>query len=151
MYPDSLKIELYAQCVLFVNQRIANAQHALSDAQQAANGEEKSSAGDKYETGRAMAHLEREKAAQQLNEALKLAEVLGKIKQEATAIIGLGSVVITNAGNFYLSISAGKMEVAGIDFIALSVVSPIGALLMNKKVGEKFIFNKQSFVIQAIL
>lgn len=150
-YPDTLKQSLYDLCLAFVKQRIANAQQALNDAQGSANTEEKSSAGDKYETGRAMAQLERDKAAQQLNEALKLKAVLDKITPAVTNTVGLGSVIITSSGNFYLSISAGKIAVAGIDFIALSSVSPVGALLMNKKVGEKIIFNKQSFEIRDIL
>ena len=151
-YPDILRIELYAQCVIFANQRAANAQHALRDAQDAANGEEKSSAGDKYETGRAMAHLEREKAEQQLEEARKLMAMLDKINSTILSErISLGSIVITNGGNFYLAISAGKISVAGIDFIALSPASPIGALLMNKKKGDQIIFNNRSVVIQNIL
>lgn len=150
-YPDTLKQDLYNLCSIFVDQRIKNAQQALKDAQDSANTEEKSSAGDKYETGRAMAQIERDKAAQQLNEAHKLKEVLDRISLAATNIVGLGSVIITSAGNFYLSISVGKITVAGIDFIALSTVSPVGALLMNKKVGEKIIFNKQSFEIRDIL
>ncbi len=151
-FPDTLRAALYAQCMTFANQRIANAQHALCDAQDAANGEEKSSAGDKYETGRAMAHLEREKADQQLEEALKLRTMLGKINSTApNDRVSLGSVAITNAGNFYLAISAGKISVAGIDFIALSPASPMGALLMNKRKGEQFSFNNRSVVIQDIL
>jgi transcription elongation GreA/GreB family factor len=150
-YPSTLKQDLHKLCLLFVDQRIENAQQALKNAQDSANTEEKSSAGDKYETGRAMAQIERDKAAQQLNEALKLKSVLDKITPGLSQSIGLGSVIITNSGNFYLSISAGKMSVGGIDFIALSSVSPIGAMLFNKKVGEKIIFNKQSFEIKDIL
>jgi hypothetical protein len=151
-YPDNLKEELYNQCLSFVDQRIENAKQALQHAQDAANAEEKSSAGDKYETGRAMAHLEREKSLQQLNEALKLKAVLDRINPTVSNDHGtVGSVVITNVGNFYLTISAGELEVAGIQFIALSQISPIGALLMNKKKGGQFIFNKRSIEILNIL
>ena len=56
----------------------------MVNAQQAANEEGKSSAGDKYETGRAMMQIERDKAAQQLDEALKLKNIIDHIpwKQE---------------------------------------------------------------------
>ncbi len=43
----------------------------MEDAQQAANGEEKSSAGDKYETSRAMGHLQKDMHARQLAEQAK--------------------------------------------------------------------------------
>ena len=53
---------LYELCCTYADSRIRVAQEAIQQAQQAANMEEKSTAGDKYETGRAMAHLEKEKA-----------------------------------------------------------------------------------------
>ena len=43
-----------------IKQRIAAATLAIENAQSAANAEEKSSAGDKYETSRAMSHLEKD-------------------------------------------------------------------------------------------
>jgi len=48
-----------------IARRIAAARLAASQAQEAANQEEKSSAGDKYETGRAMGHLQKEMHARQ--------------------------------------------------------------------------------------
>jgi hypothetical protein len=56
---------------MVVHQRIASAEEAIRMAQESANQEGKSSAGDKYETGRAMAQLEIEKASGQLAEANK--------------------------------------------------------------------------------
>ena len=43
-----------------LNQRIQNSLSAMQAAQESANGDSKSSAGDKYETTRAMGHLDRE-------------------------------------------------------------------------------------------
>ncbi len=63
---ESIKTRLLALCHNYVDQRITNSKQAMDDAQAAANEEGKSSAGDKYETGRAMAQIERDKAAQQL-------------------------------------------------------------------------------------
>ena len=42
-----------------IGQRMTTAKEAMQQAQESANSEEKSSAGDKYETGRAMGHLQR--------------------------------------------------------------------------------------------
>jgi hypothetical protein len=66
-----IKIKLYQYCVEFIDKRIAGAREAIQIAQDSANEETKSSAGDKYETGRAMAQLEIEKNTTQLEEALK--------------------------------------------------------------------------------
>ena len=68
----------------------------MNDAQRSANEEGKSSAGDKYETGRAMMQIERDKAANQLEEALKLKRILDQIQPEVQhERILIGSVVIT--------------------------------------------------------
>lgn len=147
-----LKADLYRQCITYVNQRINTARQALNEAQESANAEEKSSAGDKYETGRAMAHLEREKALGQMNEGLKLKAALEKVSMENTDVVEvrLGSIVFTNKTNFYLTISAGKLLSGGVEFIALAPASPMGALLLGRKKGDQFVFNNQTWVIRDI-
>src|ERR1700736_1647953 len=54
-----------------IGERMAAAKEAMEQAQEAANSEEKSSAGDKYETGRAMGHLQKDMHARQLAESVK--------------------------------------------------------------------------------
>ncbi|HMC85967.1 MAG TPA: hypothetical protein VKI61_10590 [Chitinophagaceae bacterium] len=54
-------------CQLTIEQRIAAAKEIIQNVQEAANNEEKSSAGDKYETGRAMGHLQKDMHSRQLN------------------------------------------------------------------------------------
>ena len=103
-----MKKKLYELCLAFVDQRLGHIEQANATAKESANDETKSSAGDKHETGRAMAQLEQEKNAQQLNEALALREQLNKIDPlQRSSSIQPGSFVKTNLGNFYISISAG--------------------------------------------
>jgi hypothetical protein len=149
--PKNLKAILYLQCMEYATQRIDTARQALNHAQESAHAEEKSSAGDKYETGRAMAHLEREKALEQLNEAIKLKSALEKVNlANASERVGLGSIVFTDASNFYLTISAGKLMSDGIEFVALAPASPLGVVLMGRQKGDQFIFNKKTLVITEI-
>lgn len=143
---------LFDLCSAYADARIRVATEAMQQAQQAANAEEKSTAGDKYETGRAMAHLEKEKAATQLVEANKLKEVLHKINPEVvTAQAALGSVIITDKGNYYLAISAGKLQVERTEFIALSAASPLGAQLINRTAGDKVTFQGKTMSIISVL
>lgn len=147
-----LRKELFDLCCAYAEARIRVALEAMQQAQQAANAEEKSTAGDKYETGRAMAHLEKEKAAAQLFEANKLKEVLHKINPEVvTTKVALGSVTITDRGNYYLAISAGKLHVQGKEFIALSAASPLGAQLINRAAGDKVTFQGKTLSIISVL
>lgn len=48
------KAKLYASCLKLVDERVSHIEDAMRNAQASANEETKSSAGDKYETGRAM-------------------------------------------------------------------------------------------------
>ena len=147
----NLKSNLYYQCMDYVMLRIETARQALNHAQESAKAEEKSSAGDKYETGRAMAHLEREKALEQLNEAIKLRSALEKVSQiDVSDRVSLGSIVFTDIHNFYLAISAGKLNYEGVEFVALAPASPLGAILLGRQKGDRFIFNKQTLVITEI-
>lgn len=149
---SSIKTLLLKKCFEYVEQRIETSRQAMKNAQASANAEEKSSAGDKYETGRAMAQIERDKAAQQLEEAIKLNAILSQINPTArNTKVGLGSLVVTDADRFYLSISLGKVSVAGTDFLVIAPNSPIGQVLLNLKKSDEFSFNKKVHVITEIL
>lgn len=146
-----IRTALLNLCSTYVNQRILAAQEAIHAAQESAQAEEKSSAGDKYETGRAMAHLETEKAMLQWHEANRLRADLEKVaRQPVSAFVGLGSIVVTDNTCYYLAIGAGKLRVDGIDYQTLSPASPLGQKLMNRKMGDRVQFQNKSFTILAI-
>jgi len=147
---DTLKENLYQQCMQYVQKRIAVAEEGIKDAQQAQNDDTKSSAGDKYETGREMAQQETNRYLVQLDEANKLKVALNTIGHGITEIASPGSVVYTNSGNFYLSISAGQLQADGKSFYAVSPASPIGLQLMNKKAGEQITVNGKTYEILAV-
>jgi transcription elongation GreA/GreB family factor len=143
-----IKIQLHHLCLSFVQKRIEAAKQAMQAAQESANAEEKSSAGDKYETGRAMSQIARDQAAQQLDEALKLKSALDLINPKLTSTkIVPGSLVITDKNKFYISISAGELAIDGEKYFAISPQSPIGQILIGKIEGQEVSFNKQLFKI----
>src|ERR1700749_3159767 len=107
-----IKQQLHALCLAYVISRMDAAERAFKDAEQAQNDDTKSSAGDKYETGRAMMQQEKDRNTIQLNEANKLMVALNLIGTKGTSPVAeTGSVVITNNGNFYIAISAGTLTV----------------------------------------
>jgi transcription elongation GreA/GreB family factor len=147
-----IKQKLFSLCSSFAEDRIAAARQAIHLAQSSANEETKSSAGDKYETGRAMAQLEIENSSQQLAEALKLKEVLGRINPDQEAAVAqLGSLVTTSQGNYYIAISAGRLLIDGVAYYAVSSASPIGLKLMKLRSGESFILNQKSVVVEKVI
>jgi len=146
-----MKQQLLLLCQKYVQQRIDTARQAMEAAQESANSEEKSSAGDKYETGRAMAQLERDRHAQLLAEARKLEGDLLRLNIDKTYETAQpGSLVTTSRGAFFISISAGKLTIDGVDYFAVSPVSPIAALLLGHRTDDTLTFNKLTYQILTI-
>ena len=147
-----LKQKLFILCKDFVENSIATLQQAMDDSQLAANADEKGSAGDKHETGRAMMHLEKEKNAKQLAERLKLREVISMLNPDEELNSGqLGSLIKTDSAVYYLSIPMGKVELDGNEYLVISPVSPIGQVLLSKKKGDTFVFNGRESKVENVV
>jgi hypothetical protein len=50
--------------------------------------------------------------------------------------IGVGSFITTDAENYYVSVGLGKLMCGETTFYAISADSPLGELLMGKKVND---------------
>ncbi|HEY0744993.1 MAG TPA: hypothetical protein VGD40_26190 [Chryseosolibacter sp.] len=131
--------------------RIEAAQEAIRMAQDSANDETKSSAGDKYETGRAMMQLEIEKNATQLEEAEKQMKVLRAINIDMQATkVQNGSLVTTSNGTFFIAVSVGMVVIEDKSFAVVSAQSPIGSKLMGLKSGDSFSFGNKTYTVGQI-
>ena len=148
----TLKEALYQQCEDFVNTRLQTIQTTISSHQKSLRSETKSSAGDKHETGRAMLQLEMEKAVQQLAAVQQMQQTLAKINSSKPSTnIALGSVIKTSSAYYYLGISAGELTIKETVYFAISPSSPIGKLLMGKKVEDTFIWRGKEIKIDRVL
>src|SRR3954463_6535110 len=98
------KQQLKDSCTKILQQRIKTAEDAMKQAQDAANSEDKSSAGDKYETSRAMGQLDRDMYAKQLEEAKR--ELASLEEFPITTVhdkVTLGTVVICKDYLFFIA------------------------------------------------
>jgi len=112
----------------------------------------KNSAGDKHETSRAMIQLELEKLGKQIYEIELNDEKLNTIKVFKTSTsVSLGSVIFTNKANYYIAIAADSCQVNSKVFYCISPQSPIGKLLIGKKINESIIFNDVESIILEII
>lgn len=147
-----MKQKLHQKCIELIENNIQNLQESINSAQQTANEDTKSSAGDKYETTRAMMQIEIESNMKRMAEAQKTKKILTEIifLKQYTEVI-LGSLVITDKGKFFVSIGIGQMMFEDEKYFVISPDSPIGSLLMHKKINEKIIFNTKEFLIVEIL
>ena len=147
-----LKQELYKVCKAFVQNKFETIEQTIQSNKNALNSETKSSAGDKHETGRAMLQLEMEKAGQQLKEVQEMQLQLHKIKLESnTTIVHMGSIVRTNSATYFIAISKGKIKFNNEQYFAISSQSPIGQLLLGKRVNDETVFRNQKIRIIEIL
>lgn len=134
-----------------IGQRIATARTAMEQAQEAANGEEKSSAGDKYETGRAMGHLQKDMHARALAESVKELATLHAVPAETLCKEGRAGAFLQAKGiAFFISAGLGKQIIDGQTVIFLSPQAPLAKLLQDKKAGDAIIFNKEMVIVQDV-
>jgi transcription elongation GreA/GreB family factor len=141
---DYLKIKkkITKACLLFVEEKENTVTNSIESNKKAMFSETKSSAGDKHETGRAMLQLEMEKAGQQLAAINQMKEIMKKVAVESTSGVAcLGSLVVTDKGNYYLAIGMGNIAIDSIEYYAVSTNSPIGRQLLGKSEGDSISFN----------
>ena len=95
-----------------IGQNILDIQSAMDAAKDARDSETKSSVGDKYETGRAMAQLEMEKLNEQLSQAVAQRNTLLALDlKRSHSKVDIGSRVETNQGIYFVAIGLGKIEI----------------------------------------
>ena len=112
----------------------------------------KGSAGDKHETALSMMHIEQEKLNHKLKEVIAQKNIIDKIDSTIIAkTIIVGSLVKANGIYLYLSVALPKINIEGINIIALSPQSPLGNKLMGNVVGFSFEINTTKYIIEEIL
>ena len=151
--PDKIafKNSLKQFCRHTIEQRIAAAKEIIQNVQDAANNEEKSSAGDKYETGRAMGHLQKDMHTRQLAEYIKeLADLHGVNTGVVYDSANAGAFIETNVASFFIAAGLGKQRIEEKIIYFLSPHAPLSGVLLNKKKGDNFPFNKLNVIITEI-
>jgi hypothetical protein len=147
----NFKISLISLCKNQLERRIAQCQEQMRSAQEAANEEEKSSAGDKYETSRAMSQLNKDMYARQLMENQEeLSMFLSLIKQEAMGVVKAGNLVDCDKILFFIAVGLGKLEFEGRTLVVLSPSAPLAKNLIGKRIGDSIAFNNSRFQIIGI-
>lgn len=136
-----IKEAIYQELHIVLSSKIDDLKKAIANIKESRDKETKSSMGDKYETGRAMAQIEMDQVASQLLQTENQWKELLKI--DATKqhdLVGLGSLVKTNQANYFLSIGYGEVKLNGENYFCLSMNSPVGKLLSGKQKGDQVEF-----------
>ncbi len=144
----SWKEELKAACENLLKTRIETSALAMKHAQESANSDDKSSAGDKYETSRAMGQRDSDMHAGQLEQATKDLEFIRTIQttrlhQQA----GPGALIVCKDLIFFMALGLGATTIQGKKVILLSPQAPLAGAMKLKKTGERFLMNGKEMEI----
>lgn len=144
----SFKPLAHAHCLAVVNERIVDLEASILDIQRSSQSDTKSSAGDKHETGRAMAQLEIEKQQVSLGNLIAMRDVLARldpaVPQER---VREGALVRTDSGLFYIAVGLGRMVVDGQEVLVMSPQAPLAEALQHTPIGGTARFNGLAQVV----
>lgn len=144
----NIKEQLIGICEKDILDKILSLENNLTSIIESRNNETKSSAGDKYETGRAMMQIEEQKTKAQLLQLNQQKNELSLVKRAGNSDeISLGSLVETNKGIYFISIGYGKVKLENTLYYCISNDSPVSKILKGKRVGEEVVFNGNKIMI----
>ncbi|RYY25808.1 MAG: hypothetical protein EOO04_11395 [Chitinophagaceae bacterium] len=146
------KEAIWKTAVSVITERVRDARHVLHELQESANSETKSTAGDKYETARETLQQEINREGNRLHNLLQTQAAVHTIDPHIGChAVKMGTVVETDKGVFFISVSLGKLTVASKQVVCISLDSPLGIALLGKKSGEKITVNTQSYFVQNVI
>lgn len=133
----------------YADEKVRTAENDYAEAVASRNTAEKSTAGDKHETGRALMQAEADRCAERLNTARNLRGALRQINFEMTsATVRSGSIVRTDGGVFVIALPFGKIDFGEESVFAVSPQSPAGAALIGKCAGDRALFGGKRYTIK---
>ncbi len=145
---QNFKIEINTYCLNVLGDRLNTIKKNLDSLMDAKRNETKSSAGDKYETGRAMIQNEEELYKRQGAQTRVILDQMLRIDPDkACSIVEPGALVILPSGYFYMGAGMGKIQIDGKDCFSISLSSPMGQALKGKTAGTTFTFQEKEIII----
>ena len=149
---STLKLKVHQKCLHLALTKIEDLKSELESLKEASNADIKSSVGDKYETGRSMIMLEKEKLVAQLQDAYKMKKALDLIDLgKSVNKVSLGALVKESNNFYYFSANFGALEIADVKVFALSTLSPLGQVMLNKTPGNSYKFRGTQSIIEEVL
>ena len=146
------KVHIVSRMQELLDEKINEYKAAIAEAMESRNSDTKSSAGDKFETGRAMIQMEIDKSEAQLAKTINMKAELDQIKfDKNNSSVGFGSLVITNNETYLVAVSMGVIHLDDQNIYAISLASPIGEILNRKKQGDQFEFRGRNYLINQII
>jgi polysaccharide pyruvyl transferase WcaK-like protein len=127
-----------------LHSQLTSFQNDYQALQSALANETKSSAGDKYETGREMITQEVNKVTDQINKQELFIQKLKQIDSSKPVIVaGENALVESSMGTFFIGIPLGVVQIENEKVFFISFQSPIYQVMRNLKAGDHFIWQSK--------
>lgn len=144
----STKSQIQANLRSILENTLEEARREYLLAKESRDSDTKSSAGDKFETGREMMQREMDKLSALVDNTLNSIAKLDRIADlPASVVISEGSLVETDQETYFISIGYGKLD----SIYAISIESPLGLELKGKRVGDCIEMRGRIITIKSIL
>lgn len=148
----NLKHKIINQLKNIIQLRLFEIKNEIKEMNLSKANESKSSAGDKYETSREMIQQSLNNLESQLNKYEEFQKDINRIDfNKKYNKIENGALVKTNNNLFLIGVSLGKIEIDKIICFTISLDSPIGNGLKNKKENDSIVFMNQTIHILQII
>lgn len=145
------KPSLLAKAQEILKEQIKDIQRQLAELQESSEVEEKSSAGDKFETHQEMLHQTRDILEKRLSSSKAMLSQLNAVPIKQLDSIQEGTLFEVPMGRIWVSIPMGKVVMDGVDYQLVSKDSPLVAALWNLKKGEKADFRGKGIEIKELV
>jgi hypothetical protein len=135
------KEELVAIATRVLTERIQSLEASMVQVKEGRDADGKSSAGDKYETGREMARQEIDRLETRITESRKLQFLLGSMDKTS------GNLIRYEGGYIAIGAPIGKLETPHGEVMMISKAAPLAKQLMRIKKGDSFQLGTSSYVV----
>lgn len=134
-----------------LKKQIQDIRQQLTDLQESSESEEKSSAGDKYETHQEMLNQSRSMLEKSLEKNKLMLAQLNATPIKKMDKVKEGALVKLHIGTLWISTALGKISLNGVDYQLVSKDSPLVSAMLNLQKGDKYDFRgKQETILEII-
>lgn len=146
-----IKEKLLQAAKSFLKEQIVDLGKELKELQQSSEAEEKSSAGDKFETHQEMLNQHRTILEKRLASSKAMLNQLNAVPVKETKKVEEGSLLKVPMGNIWVSVPFGKLDLDGTAFQLVSPDSPLIQEIWGKEEGSTATFRDRSFTIEKLV
>jgi len=148
---STTKTALLAKAQEMLRDQIKDIHRQLTELQESSEVEEKSSAGDKFETHQEMLHQTRDILEKRLSSSRVMLAQLNAVPVKELEKVDEGALLQVPMGNIWVSIPMGKVVLDGIDYQLVSRDSPLISALWDLKKGQSADFRGKQIEVKDLV